>query len=102
MDFIVKHKLSIGGIIAILGLIREKDKFKKDIASSNPNTPILLIHYNNDIVVPPKESQETYELFMEAGLDVKLHLLNRGHKIPLKVKKLIRGFMEKSLKTNMI
>ena len=96
MDFIVKHKLSIGGIIAILGLIREKDKFKKDIASSNPNTPILLIHCRNYILVPSKESHEAYELFMEAGFDVKFHLLNGSHKIPLEAKRLIRDFIGKS------
>ncbi len=95
MDFIVKHKLSISGVIPISGFIRQKDKFKRDIASSNRNTPILLIHYNNDILVPPKDSQEAYELFMEFGFDVKLHLLNGGHKIPLKARRLISDFIGK-------
>ena len=95
MDFIVKHKLSIGGIIPISGFIRQKDKFKKNITNSNLNTPILLIHYNNDILVPPKDSQEAYELFMEFGFDVKLHLLNGGHKIPLKARRLISDFIGK-------
>ena len=34
-DFIVKSKLSIGRIILIPGFIRQKDKFKRDIVSSN-------------------------------------------------------------------
>tara|TARA_B100001175_G_scaffold120002_1_gene102125 strand:+ start:738 stop:1319 length:582 start_codon:yes stop_codon:yes gene_type:complete len=96
MNFLAKQKLSIGGIIPISGFIHQKNKFKRDITSSNPNTPILLIHCHNDIIVPSKESHEAYELFMEAGFDVKLHLLNGGHKIPLKAKGLIRDFIEKS------
>ena len=69
---------------------------KNIIIDQNPNTPILLIHCHNDIIVPPKKSHEAYELFNEAGFDVKLHLLNGGHKIPLKAKGLIRDFIGKS------
>ena len=43
MEFIIRQKFSIGGIIPIAGFIVEKDKFKNGMVDGSQNTPVLLI-----------------------------------------------------------
>jgi len=93
MEFIIRQKFSIGGIIPIAGFIGNKDRFKNDINCEKPNTRVLLIHGNKDEVIIPEESVMAHRLFSEAGFRIELHTLPVDHKVPIKAKKLIEDFI---------
>ena len=93
MEFIIRQKFSIGGIIPIAGFIGNKDRFKNDMNCEKPNTRVLLIHGNKDEVIIPEESVMAHRLFSEAGFRVELHTPPVGHKVPIKAKKLIEDFI---------
>ena len=93
MEFIIRQKFSIGGIIPIAGFIGKKDKFKNSIVDGSQNTPVLLIHGSKDEMVLPVESKIALKLLLDAGYEVKLETLSVGHKIPLQAKSLIKNFI---------
>ena len=95
MEFIIRQKFSIGGIIPIAGFIRKKDKFQSGMLDGSQNTPVLLIHGSKDEMVLPVESKIALKLFSDAGYKVKLEILSVGHKIPLQAKSLIENFINK-------
>jgi len=95
MEFIIRQKFSIGGIIPIAGFIGKKDEFKNSIVDGSKNTPVLLIHGSKDEMVLPVESKIALKLLSDAGYKVKLETLSVGHKIPLQAKSLIKIFINK-------
>ena len=95
MEFIIRQKFSIGGIIPIAGFIVEKDKFKNGMVDGSQNTPVLLIHGSKDEMVLPGESKIALKLFSDASYKVKLETLSVGHKIPIQAKSLIENFIDK-------
>ena len=95
MEFIIRQKFSIGGIIPIAGFIVEKDKFKNGMVDGSQNTPVLLIHGSKDEMVLPVESKIALKLFSDSGYKVKLETLSVGHKIPIQAKSLIENFIYK-------
>ena len=95
MEFIIRQKFSIGGIIPIAGFIVEKDKFKNGMVDGSQNTPVLLIHGSKDEMVLPVESKIALKLFFDSGYKVKLETLSVGHKIPIQAKSLIENFINK-------
>ena len=95
MEFIIRQKFSLGGIIPVAGFIVEKDKFKNGMEDGSQNTPVLLIHGSKDEMVLPVESKITLKLFSDAGYKVKLETLSVGHKIPIQAKSLIENFINK-------
>ena len=95
MEFIIRQKFSLGGIIPIAGFIGEKDKFKSGIVDGSQNTPVLLIHGSKDEMVLPLESKIALKLLSGAGFEVKLVTLSVGHKIPLQAKSLMKNFINR-------
>ena len=95
MEFIIRQKFSIGGIIPIAGFIVEKDKFKNGMVDGSQNTPVLLIHGSKDEMVLPVESKIALKLLSDAGYEVILETLSVGHKIPIQAKSLIENFINK-------
>ena len=93
MEFIIRQKFSLGGIIPIAGFIGKKDRFKNDLAGGASNTPVLLIHGSRDEMVLPTESEIAFELFSNAGFNVQLQTPSVGHKIPLQTKGIIEKFI---------
>ena len=96
MEFIIRQKFSIGGIIPIAGFIGEKDKFKNSIVDGSQNTPVLLIHGSKDEMVLPVESKIAFKLFSDLGFEVQLQTPSIGHKIPLQTKGIIEEFILKT------
>ena len=93
MEFIIRQKFSLGGIIPIAGFIVKKDRFKNDLAGGASNTPVLLIHGSRDEMVLPTESEIAFELISNAGFNVQLQTPSVGHKIPLQTKGIIEKFI---------
>ena len=93
MEFIIRLKFSLGGIIPIAGFVVQKSRFKNDIVNGARNTPVLLIHGSRDEMVLPAESEIAFKLFSDAGFKVQLQTPSVGHKIPLKTKDIIEKFI---------
>ena len=96
MEFIIRQKFSIGGIIPIAGFIGKKDRFKSGIVDGSQNTPVLLIHGSKDEMVLPVESKIAFKLFSDLGFEVQLQTPSVGHKIPLQTKGIIEEFILKT------
>ena len=92
--FIIKQKYSLGGCISIAGGLDKKVEFiSKNLSLESKQTPILLMHGEKDKIIPPIESKNTYDIFLNLGFKVELFLYSTGHKIPLKAKKIIWDFV---------
>ena len=95
MEFIIRQKSSLGGIIPIAGFIGKKDKFRSGVVDGSQNTPVLLIHGSKDEMVLPFESKIALKLLSDAGFEVKLETPSVGHKIPLQAKSLMENFINR-------
>ncbi len=90
MEFMIRQKFSIGGIISISGFIKNKSYFKRPENIFNNDTRILLLHGENDHIIDSKESKIAYKLFLDLGYKTDIHIFKGGHKIPLEAKKIIQ------------
>tara|TARA_B100000900_G_C20219808_1_gene569349 strand:- start:354 stop:653 length:300 start_codon:yes stop_codon:yes gene_type:complete len=90
MEFMIRQKFSIGGIIPISGFIKSKSSFKESKNIMSKDTQILLLHGQKDNIINVKESTIAFKLFMDLGFNADIHIFKGGHKIPLKAKKLIQ------------
>ena len=93
MEFMIRQRFSLGGIIPIAGFIRYKEKFKQDVLNESRNTRVLLLHGDKDEVILPEQSQMSFELFKGEGFETQLHILAARHKVPLQAKNLIENFI---------
>ena len=92
--FTINQKFSLGGCISIAGgFKKEKLRISKSITQESRGTSILLMHGQNDKIIPPEESQNTYQIFDSLGFNVELILYQAAHKIPIKAKELIWNFL---------
>ena len=93
MEFMIRQRFSLGGIIPIAGFIRYKERFKQDVLNESRNTRVLLLHGDKDEVILPEQSQMSFELFKDSGFETQLHILAARHKVPLQAKNLIEDFI---------
>ena len=97
MEFMIRQKFSLGGIVPISGFIRYKNEFKRERNILSQNTKILLLHGEKDKVINPKESKIAYQLFKDLSYKTDIHIFNGKHKIPLEAKRLIQKILFKNL-----
>ena len=90
MEFMIRQKFSIGGVISISGFIKNKNYFKEPENILSDDTQILLLHGQKDNIINAKESTIAFKLFADLGFKTDIHIFMGGHKIPLKAKKLIQ------------
>tara|TARA_Y100000768_G_C23877513_1_gene633529 strand:- start:288 stop:893 length:606 start_codon:yes stop_codon:yes gene_type:complete len=90
MEFMIRQKFSIGGVIPISGFIKNKSYFKESKNILSKDTQILLLHGQKDNIINVKESKIAFKLFVDLGFKTDIHIFKGGHKIPLKAKKLIQ------------
>ena len=90
MEFMIRQKFSIGGIIPISGFIKNKSYFKDSKNISSFDTQILLLHGEKDNIINAKESRIAFKIFVDLGYKTDIHFFKGGHKIPLKAKKIIQ------------
>jgi len=93
IDFALRLPFSIGGIIAIAGFIKFKERFLKDATKESTRTPILLMHGNQDDVIPIKAGKTTNDILVEKGYPIHFERYDAKHKIPLKKMNLINKFI---------
>ena len=84
IDFALRLQFSIGGIVAIAGFIKFKERFLSEASNESGDTPILLMHGKQDDIIPIKAGETAYNILLEKGNPIHFERYNAKHKIPLK------------------
>ena len=93
MEFALRLPYAIGGIIPIAGFIKTMDVLETEATTQSADTPVLLLHGDQDSVIPYEYSEKA-EAFLEGrGHQVHLEIYNAPHKISLKTKPLVQEFI---------
>ena len=93
IEFMIRQKFSIGGIIPISGFIRFKNQVEIDATSESKKTSILLIHGENDKIIDCTESKEALKTLRGIGYPTFIELFSSGHKIPIQARDRIQKFI---------
>ena len=89
-EHIMGMDVKFGGIFPIAGFFFEKTSRKK-VSIRNRQTPIIIGHGINDLIVPIEKSEEAYRKLVGENANVTIEKYNGGHKINMKyIKKIIR------------
>ena len=97
IDFALRLQFSIGGIVAIAGFIKFKERFLSEASNESDDTPILLMHGNQDDIIPIKAGETAYNILLEKGNPIHFERYNAKHKIPLKKMNLINKFINQPI-----
>ena len=97
IDFALRLQFSIGGIVAIAGFIKFKERFVEEVSKESCDTPILLMHGNQDNIIPIKAGKTAYNILHERGYPIYFESYNAKHKIPLKKMSLINEFINQPI-----
>ena len=97
IDFALRLPFSIGGIVAIAGFIKFKERFLEEASNESSDTPILLMHGNQDDIIPIKAGKTAYNILLERGYPIHFENYNAKHKIPLKKMNLINEFINQPI-----
>ena len=97
IDFALRLPFSIGGIVAIAGFIKFKERFLEEASNESSDTPILLMHGNQDDIIPIKAGETAYNILLERGYPIHFERYNAKHKIPLKKMNLINEFINQPI-----
>ena len=97
IDFALRLPFSIGGIVAIAGFIKFKERFLEEASKESGDTPILLMHGNQDDIIPIKAGKTAYNILHERGYPIYFESYNAKHKIPLKKMNLINKFFNQPM-----
>jgi len=93
IEFMIRQKFSIGGIIPISGFIRFKNQVEIDATSESKKTSILLLHGENDKIIDCTESKEALKTLRDIGYPTFIELFSTGHKIPIQARDRIQKFI---------
>jgi len=97
IDFALRLPFSIGGIVAIAGFIKFKERFLEEASNESGDTPILLMHGNQDDIIPITAGKTAYNILHERGYPIYFESYNAKHKIPLKKMSLINEFINQPI-----
>ena len=97
IDFALRLPFSIGGIVAIAGFIKFKERFVEEVSKESCDTPILLMHGNQDDIIPITAGKTAYNILHERGYPIYFESYNAKHKIPLKKMSLINEFINQPI-----
>ena len=97
IDFALRLPFSIGGIVAIAGFIKFKERFLEEASKESGDTPILLMHGKQDDIIPIKAGKTAYNILHERGYPIYFESYNAKHKIPLKKMNLINEFINQPI-----
>ena len=79
MEIALRLPYSIGGIIPIAGFIKFMDILGKEATEESKETPILLLHGNQDQIIPVSASQKAYKFLQNRGHIVYLECYDAVH-----------------------
>ena len=93
MEFALRLPYAIGGIVPIAGFIKFKEKIKSEGTKESKETPVLLLHGNQDEIIPVSASITSNSILKERKNPVFLKTYDAGHKIPIKIAPIIKKFI---------
>ena len=96
LEFALRLPYAIGGIIPIAGFIKFKEKVESEGTIESKGTPVLLLHGNQDKVIPVNASMTSQAILKERKNPVFLKTYDAGHKIPIKIAPIIKEFIQKT------
>jgi len=97
IEIALRLPYELGGIVPIAGLIKFMDLLKNEATEESKGTPVLLLHGNQDEIIPIKASQKAYDFLKQRGHLVHLERYDAAHKIPLRTSPMIRDFISEPL-----
>ena len=80
----LRYQKKIAGILALSCYLPLKSDIRTADESLNSNTPILLMHGNNDPIIPPTAATQTHQFISDMGYNSRLECDNYGHELPAK------------------
>ncbi len=84
-------------IVGFSGKIIDKENISKRIKSK---TKILLIHGDQDIIVPPNNLLEAKDFLIRHGINIETKMIeNSGHHIPIEASSIALNYLKKNLYT---
>jgi len=84
-------------IVGFSGKIIDKENISKRIKSK---TKILLIHGDQDIIVPPNSLLEAKDFLIRHGINIETKMIeNSGHHIPIEASSIALNYLKKNLYT---
>jgi len=93
LDAVASGRWKVGALVAFSGLLAPQP-----VSSANKNTPILLIHGENDTTIPPVASRFAAAQLARAGFDVTLDIeRGTGHTISRAGAEEALSFLQKML-----
>ena len=93
LEFALRLPYAIGGIIPIAGFIKFKDKINSEGTKESKKTPILILHGNQDKIIPVSASITTHSILKKRKNPVLLKTYDAGHKIPTTIVPDIKEFI---------
>lgn len=93
MEYALRLPYAIGGIIPIAGFIKTLDVLESEATPQSTDTPVLLLHGDQDSVIPHTHSEEAKTFLDGRGHDVHLEIYNAPHKISLKSIPLVQEYI---------
>jgi len=92
----LRREKQLGGIVSFAGALMSPSTFAKGIQS---HPPVLLLHGDQDTVIPPVKMSQALEVLMRAGVPAESHMCQgTGHTIDKHGLELAAQFMTRVLK----
>ncbi|MDP6201870.1 MAG: dienelactone hydrolase family protein [Candidatus Marinimicrobia bacterium] len=93
MEVALRLPFTIGGIIPIAGFIKFIDNLVSEATEESRQTPVLLLHGNQDDIIYVKASQKAHDYFKDRGNPVHFEKYDAGHKIPRHIRPIVKQFI---------
>lgn len=77
----LRHAEKLGGIIALSCYLPLRARLAQDLNAANRNTPILMCHGREDVVVLPAFGEQSRDVMLAAGLAVEWRPYPMGHNL---------------------
>lgn len=77
----LRHDEPLGGILALSCYLPLRDRLAAEAISANRDTPILMCHGSDDVVVLPAFGEVSRDALLAAGHEVEWRLYSMGHNL---------------------
>jgi phospholipase/carboxylesterase len=77
----LRHAEKLAGIVALSCYLPLRDKLATEVHTANRNTPILMCHGREDVVVLLAFGEQSRDVMMTAGLPVEWRQYSMGHNL---------------------
>jgi phospholipase/carboxylesterase len=77
----LRHAARLAGIVCLSGYLPLRERLEDDLAAANRQTPILMCHGREDVVVLPAFGEQSRDALVAAGLAVDWRQYSMGHQL---------------------